>query len=380
MFDELDECGSDTAAILDRLTTTLRETKQYHQLFDAVLMARKHELGLPTSRPGSLEDVPQEHRDAVEATYIEAAREVGHLLLEDGKIGEAWAYLRTIRETDAVRAAIEQCSPGDDYEKTEELINIALYEGAHPVRGLELLLDSHGTCNSVTAMDQQLPGMDEADRQRAAAVLVRRIHTDLRDSVLADIRRRSPETEPLDTLAALIAGRDWLFENNNYHVDVSHLNSIVRFARSLDKSCPELTLALDLTEYGRCLDGPLQYPGEAPFDQFYEAHFHFFRVLAGTAADASLAWFRKKLAEQTDDHDRRMTSYVLVDLLRRVERYDDAVHYAAAHLRELEDPQGFSFTALCHEAGAYTELKQAARANNDPVGYVGALLADHSGS
>ncbi len=380
-FSEFDSLAGDQAALFAALKKQLTDSKQYHRLFDALLLEKKHGLGAPLGRPGSIEDVSGEQREAVEQAYVDAAREVGQLLLDDGKIGEAWVYMRTIREPEPVRKAIEavEIDP-EDYEATEKLINVALYEGAHPAKGLELMLQTHGTCNTVTATDQNLPNMTDDERSQVAKMLVMAIYEDLRGSVLADVRRKVPTESDDKSLKELMVGREWLFEDGNYHIDVSHLNAIVRFARALDKSCDELPLALQLAEYGRGLSEPLQYPAEPPFDQFYEAHVHYFRVLLEQNADQSLAWFRKRLANESDERDKQMTAYVLVDLLCRVEKLDDAVHFAGEHLRDLDDPQGFSFVALCHQAGAFEKLREAAIEKSDAVSYVSSLLAEQSGS
>ncbi len=375
-FQQFDAVASDSAAMFETLIKHLTDQKAYHRLFDAIMMQKKYELGLPLGRPGAIEDVPDEHRETVEETYIDAARQVGTLLLEEGKLAEAWVYMRTIREPEQIRKAIEETKiDTDNFEETEQLINLALYEGAHPVKGLELLLTTHGTCNTVTATDQQLPNMTEEERKQVAQMLVATLYEDLRNSVLADVRRKLPTETDDKSLRELIAGREWLFEDNNYHIDVSHLNAIVRFARAMDAECPELKLAVELSEYGRNLAEPLQYPAEPPFDQFYDAHLHYLRVLLGQNADQSLAWFRKRLANESEAHDQQMTAYVLVDLLRRVDRLDDAVHFAGEHLRDLDDPQGFSFGALCYEAGAFDKLLTTAREKSDAVSYVSALLA-----
>ena len=378
-FSEFDSIAGDSNAVLEKLIQHLTDQKEYHRLFDAILMRKKHELGVSLGRPGGIEDVPQQHREAVEQTYIDAARTVGKLLLDEGKIGEAWVYLRTIREPELIRKAIEELPiDTDNYEETEALINVALYEGAHPVKGLELLLKTHGTCNTVTATDQHLVNMNDKDRQQVAAMLVTTLYEDLRSSVLADVRRRVPTEEADKSLKELIAGREWLYEEGNYHIDVSHLNAVVRFSRALDDSSPELKLAIELAEYGRGLNEQLQYPAEPPFDQFYEAHVNYLRALAGANADKSLAWFRKRLAAAEDAQDQQMTAYVLVDLLRRIDKLDDAVHFAAEHLQDLDDPQGFSFAALCHEAGAFGKLRESAQKKSDAVAYVSALLAEKS--
>ncbi len=360
---------------LPALIEQLTEEGQYHRLFDALLMQKKYELGIPLARPGVIDDVPDEHRAAIEQTYIEAARRVGNLLVEAGKLAEAWVYLRTIREPDSVRTAIENAEvDSEDFEAAEQLINLALYEGAHPVRGLEIMLQTHGTCNTITAMDQQLPNLTDDQRRDAAALLVRRLYQEVRDSVLSHVQQRDADVAVDTPLRELIAGREWLFEGGNYHTDVSHLNAVVRFARAMDDQCPELPLALELAEYGRQLDEPLQYAAEPPFDEFYEGHVRYFRVLLGMNPDQALAWFRKRLADEQDPRDKQMAAYVLVDLLRRVGRLDDAVRFAAEYLSELDDPQGFSFPALCHQAGAWDTLAETAKQRGDLVTWASARL------
>ena len=93
-----------------------------------------------------------------------AAREVGQLFLDAGQVPQAWPYFRTIGEFDPVARAIESLAPKAEYDEAqEEIMQIALYEAAHPVKGLELLLHSHGTCNTITALDQQMQQMTGED-------------------------------------------------------------------------------------------------------------------------------------------------------------------------------------------------------------------------
>ena len=62
------------------------------------------------------------------------------------------------------------------------------------------------------------------------------------------------------SIAELIAGRDWLFENASYQIDVSHLHATVRFGRALKADDPELPLAIELADYGARLDPQFHYP------------------------------------------------------------------------------------------------------------------------
>ena len=69
-----------------------------------------------------------------------------------------------------------------------------------------------------------------------------------------------------------------------------------------------------------------------------------------------------------------MLAYVLVDLLVRIERIDAALELAKEHLKDVEDPAGFSFASLCQQAGRMDLLQTVAREKGDLVSYTAALL------
>ena len=128
-----------------------------------------------------------------------------------GQLADAWAYFRTINETDSVRAAIAKQvaeMPPEPGPGLDELLNLALYEGAHIVEGLKLLLRTHGTCNTVTAMGQVMPQMTPDERRQAAAMMVRNIYSDLQANVRRDVERRQPLVKPNASLRELILGRE----------------------------------------------------------------------------------------------------------------------------------------------------------------------------
>lgn len=362
-------------AAIDLLIETLRNEKNYHRVFDALLMKKKNELGLPLLHPTSLDDVPSNQRVDFEKYYVDSAREVGNLFLNNNQLGEAWVYFRTIQEPDAVSEALETATLPDDYEKSQELINIALYEGANPVRGLQFLLQSNGTCNTITAMDQAMQGLDSTNRQKAAAMIVQHLYEELIMTVKSEVERRMPlppsAKEP--TLRELIMGREWLFQEGNYHIDVSHLNSVVRFSRFLDPGTPELEQAVQLAEYGCHLDTQFQYPGEAPFEDFYPSHLHFLNVLLGRNVDEAMAYFQQKLDAEPDEPDQQMIAYVMVDLLIRCDRLDQAMEIAGKHLRFLDEPT-FSFAELCTKAGKLDAWAEASKAKGDLVAFTAAIV------
>lgn len=376
-FEELEQLQqSDGAeAAIERLIDGLRSQKEYHRLFDALLLRKKHQMGLPLTRPTSFEDIPDERRQEFEQTYIASAREVGELLLADGRIPQAFMYFQAIRETEPVRRAIEALplSRASD-EASEEVMNIAFFHGVHPVKGVELMLRSHGTCSTITSLDQQFSNLAADIRRQCAAVMVKSLYHDLTENVRQDVLRKMPVAPPSDSLRELIAGRDWMFADGNYHIDVSHLNAVVRFARALEPSSPELRQAIELAEYGSHLAEQFQYPGDPPFDEFYPAHIRYFKVLADVDRDDSLGWFRNKLEQEPDDQDKQLIAYVIVDLLVRIGRWDEAVPLAEQYLIPIDEQYGFSFADLCQRAGRMDALRNAARQKGDFVTYTAALV------
>ena len=128
-------------------------------------------------------------------------------------------------------------------------------------------------------MNQLMSQMSAEERRQAAAMLVRRLTTDLQFTVRRDLDARHIQHAPEATLGDLLAGNDWLFDEGNYHIDVSHLHATVGFARHLKPGDPELPMAIDLCTYGSQLAEPLRYPADVPFDDYYPAHRHFLEAL-----------------------------------------------------------------------------------------------------
>lgn len=369
---EQDLQAGGAARSLESLREILWQRKDYHPWFDATLLQKKHQLGLPLSRPTSLEDVPESLRDQFEETYVAAARQAGEAFLQQQDIPSAWVYLRTIREPQKVAEAIATL-PAEAVN--EEVLNIAFFHGVAPVRGVELMLKTRGTCSTITALDQQFAQMPPAARRDCAAVLVRELYSNLRDVLQSEVQKRQPLTAPGQSIRELIAGKEWLFEEDNYHVDVSHLNAVVRFARSLNGTDPELEQARQLAEYGSRLSPKYQYGGHPPFDDFYPAHRQYFNALSGEGRDEALAWFRGQIGEDPLASESQIAAYTLVDLLTRLGRDDEAVELAAKYLSNSAEEFGLSLPALCEKAGRLDVLRELAREKGDLVTFASALLA-----
>lgn len=362
-------------AVFDHLAATLREQKDYHKLFDALCAKKKQELGAPLHRPTSLEDVPAAKQDEFRAAYMSAAREVGQLLLADKKLGQAWIYFHAISDTQPVRDVIEATPlPREANDESEELIDLAFYKILHPVKGMQIMLRTHGTCSTITSLDQQFQNLSPEQRSQCAAILVKSLHGDLLQSIQHEVKQRMPFAPPAGTLRELIAGREWLFADNNYHIDVSHLHSTVRFARSLAPENPELKLALDLAEYGSQLSEQFQYTGEPPFVDFYPAHIQFFKFLLNENRDSALAYFQQQLDKEPDAPDQALIAYVMVDLLARTDQLDQALPLAEKHLVSADPDFAAAFSELCQQAGRFDVLMRSAEARGDLLTYATALV------
>ena len=372
--------SADRDAAFAAAAEALREAGEVDRLFDLRMLHAKVRAGLPVGRPESLSDVPRERRGEIEEAYREAGREAGGRLLERGDLVAAWAYFQAIGEPGPIReavAAVPLPRPDEGFDEVvEELTRLALYEGANPPRGVERMLRTTGTCGTVTALDQLMPQLPADDRRACAAVMVGWLHAELFRSVRSDIERTTPLLTDPQTVAELLDGRDSLLEGGGYHIDVSHLSAVVRFARSLEPGDAGLPLAIDLCEYGRRLDRSLQYPGEAPFEDFYVSHGHFLRALSGRGVDDAAAYFRGKLNAEPDLPDRRLIAYVLSDLLMRCDREEEAVSLAAEHLAGTAAETGFSLIEMCQRAGRLDLLAEHARESGDVV----AVLAGRFGA
>ncbi len=371
------------AAAIDRLVADLDASGDYRALLDALLLKARHELGLSPITPASTSEIPEPLRSRYEERYVEAIRLVGSKHLAMGDIPTAWAYFRVIGETQPVALAIDEFRPDDDDpDRLGAVIEVAFNHGVHPRRGFELILEHYGTCSAITAFEG-IPPHDESVRVACAERLIDRLHRDLCANVRADIASRGQPAPPEgSSLAEMIAGRDWLFAEDAYHIDVSHLASVVRMS-VMAKDRLAIAKAADLAEYGRRLSPRLQYEGHPPFDRTYDDHWLYLHALLGEHIEEALALFRSRLGEPGnigEDGDSAvptLAAQVLVNLLARVGRLDEAIEVSSEYLAGLPDASLFCPTVaqLCQRARNPARLAEIARHRGDPVQYAIALLA-----
>src|SRR5437763_16410557 len=166
LFDELQRTltAEGPGEAVERLCTRLREQKDYHSLFYALLLKKRQELGVSPIPTGPSTDLPDAAVGPYEDGIRSAAREVGGLFLQAGNLPQAFGYYRMIGETAPVRAALDALEPGPD-EDVQTLVQIAFYEGVHPQKGFEWALKRFGICNAITTLGgQEMPHSAE-DKQ-----------------------------------------------------------------------------------------------------------------------------------------------------------------------------------------------------------------------
>jgi hypothetical protein len=364
LFDRLEQACRDegASAALDRLVAQLREQKRYQLIFEMRLLRKRQSLGLPLVFSGPLSEVPAAQRDRYQAALIEAAREAGHSFLADGDIERAWHYFRAIGEPAPVSNAIEQVESADEAER---VLPIALLEDVNPRKGFELLLRHRGLCQGTDFVIKTTEG---EKRIMFLQMLVRAFYAQLAANLQEAIAEAEHVGATTNSVAELIAGRNWLFDGGRLYIENSHLLSILQTSSELPD--PEtIRLALELAEYAQHL-APIHRPeGRPPFDDPFVDHAVYLRVLLGEQLDEGLDHFRRKLTDSDP-----LTADVLVALLARAGRYDEAIKVSMDHLHGQAGEHCPSATQLCQMAGDYARLREVARQEGDLIGFAASII------
>lgn len=214
--------SGDPASSLDYLIRQFRESKDYHLLFEARLMKKRLELGLPLVQAPNLGALPPDVQAKYQQFLVEAAQETGELFLANGDISKAWPYLRATGDVKRVAAAIEKVDPA---ENVEAIIEIAFMQGVHPAKGLELVIEKFGLCRALTYFGGN---GGEKDREQCIGVLAKSIYSELAASLDNAIEEREGHKTGLTSIAELIEGRDWLFGEYSSYIDPSHVVSVLQ--------------------------------------------------------------------------------------------------------------------------------------------------------
>lgn len=391
VFDELQQtlATHGPAAAIDRLCARLREQKDYGNLFYALLMKKRHELGVSPIPTAPSHELPAAAHAAYEGAIREAGRTATRLYLDEGNIPQAWAYARLIGEPEPVKAALEQYQPAGE-EDVQPLVQIAFYEGAHPRKGFDWILKHFGICNAITTMGghggmggQEFPfGADV--QEYCTKRLVRALYQELYDRLTAEVLRNEGKAAAAENaqpatkgmIQRLMTDHPELFEGEFYHVDTSHLAAVVQMSVNLPP-CEELEMAGELCAYGQRLERRFQIQGDHPFEDQYHDYGIYLATLAGQDVERGVAHFREKAETADKDIAGTFPAEVLVNLLLRLDRPAEALAVAQKHLtgtnnQQLKCP---GIGELCQRAKAYETLADLARQQGDAVHFVAGLIA-----
>jgi hypothetical protein len=330
-------------------------------------MQKRFELGLPLIETRASGEQPSQNREAYEYAMIAAAREAGELALEDGRIAQAWPYFRAVGDSAPVRDAIERFQPAGDLD---DVIAIAYHEGVHPAKGLELVVEHYGICRAITVF-----GMHplQQGKPECIGLLVRTLHAEVVDRIRRTVAANEGEQAASGTLSDLIAGRDWLFGEYDYYVDTSHLYSVLPYCLETQDN-ETLKLFAELCDYGKRLSSMFQSHGTPPFDSPFVDYRAYVAALLGDDHDLQIAHFLGKAESMDREEVGLAPAEVLVNLLVRLRKYDEALRAALRFLSDVEQSELTcpSIPELCSLAGAWKRLESLAREQGDLLNYVAA--------
>jgi hypothetical protein len=298
----------------------------------------------------------------------------GTALLERRQYGQAWAFFRMLGEPEPMREALAAYEPGPE-EDVYPVIEIAWQNAVLPRKGFDLVLDRHGVCSAITMVSSSDITNNAELRDYCVGRLVRAIHAQLTERIRNDAEGRGIKLPPNASITRIVTDHPELFADDSYHIDTSHLSSVVQMSTYLPKG-PDNDLARELCEYGRRLSKGLQGHTEAPFEEGYADYLAFLNVIAGVDVETGLSHFRAKAAREAAEGST-YSAQVYVNLLLRVDRPAEALAAAKEFLLAEDDRNLIcpGVSELAKRAGDYSTLAEAAKARNDPVAYLAGLIA-----
>ena len=360
------------AAAVEALVAELRRAEDFNNLFYALLLKKRIELGVSPFPTGASADLPPHTHEPYERAIREAGRHVGNLYLQRGDLPRA--FFRMLGEPDPVREALARFEPKPD-DDVYPVIEIAWQNGVLPEKGFDLVLDRHGICSAITMVGSSDLSSNAKLRDYCVGRLVRALHEQLTERLRNDLEARGLPAPQGASIPQLIADHPELFGEDSYHIDTSHLSSVVQMSTYLSPG-PELELVREVCEYGRHLSPGLQGTHDPPFEEGYADYLAFLNVLAGVDVDRNLERFRAK-AERDIAEGITYSAQVYVNLLVRANRLKEALAAAKKYLL-LEDERNLicpGVGELARRVGDYDALADAAKDRGDAVQFLAGLIA-----
>lgn len=374
-YDRLQEIvkSKGPAAAVEQLEKDLLELGDIDALFYAMLMKKRVELGVSPFPSGPSADLPAETHEAYENAIRDAGRIAGSKLLAKHDIRRAYFYYNMLGETGPIKEYLENYVPADA-DDIQGIIEVALYQGVHPKKGFELVVERYGVCNAITTYGGQDFSRNPEARQFAIQCLVRTLHAQLLDRLKSDLEARDVKQSGKETITQIVTNHPDLMTDGGYHIDTSHLSSITQYSLELDP-CPERKLAIELCRYGEQLSEGLRYPSDPPFEKSYTDYRILLETLEGINHTEGLQHFEAKIAPGIADGNT-FPAEVYINLLIRLGRKDDALALAKQYLsnerRQMSCPGVYE---LCFQAKDFAGIAEAARGRGDCVAFLAGVIA-----
>ena len=376
LFDRAESALADRGPLgaVDALIVDLMAAENYQAVFYAKLMRKRVELGVAPFPTGPSNELPEANHEDYENAIRDAGRAVGALYLEKRDFAKAWGFYRMLGEQERMFAALDAYEPAPD-DDTYGIVEIAWQHGVHPQKGFDILLGRSGVCSAITVVSSANLAANPDLREYCIKKLVRALHEQLKERLRGELEARDVKPPAEATIAEMMASSPDLFGDDMYHIDVSHLSSVVQLAAHLPK-CDELDLAIELCEYGRHLSPNLRGDMPAPFDEGYPDYAKYLDIFAGRNVESNLGHFRAKITTAADGGDT-FPAEVFVNLLLRLERLPEALAVAKQYLGDpdLRDLSGPTVTELARRAGDFATMAAVAKTASDPVNYLAGLIA-----
>ena len=356
------------------LCAELEAAGEFQPLFYALLMRRRVELNLSPFPLSPATELPAEAHEAYEDAIRQAARKVGTMLLARGDIAKAWAYFRIINEPGPVKDALAAHTPGPD-DDVYPLVEIAWQQNVLPEKGFDLILDRSGVCSAITMVGSADLNANPTLRDYCVKRLVRALHAQLTERLAGDLTQRGVTLTEGVTIPQMLTDHPELMADDAYHIDTSHLSSVVTAAMQLP-DCDELHQARDLALYGTKLSTNYTGDNDPPFENTYADYLPYLSAVAGIDADANVAHFTAKLPA-TAVEGYRFPAEVAVNLLLKLDRLPAALAVAREFLADADEGSTScpGVMELARRAADYDALATQAMAKGDPVSYLASLIA-----
>ena len=384
IFESLASHADSPDQMLEKTIGHLRESRRAIELFEAMKMRVRHQLGLSLINHENDPAPDEQVERQLEAGLLDACREAGAMLIADGRVGEGWMYLRPLGDLDFAKRELSSVEIND--ENYDEMVQVLLHEGVDVARGYGAILKQQGTCNAITLFEQAIVGRSKTDRQAAAAELLEHFYEELSTMVREDIAGRDKENpEALNqdgrpqTLGEMVQTRVWLLAEGGYHLDTTHIAATVRIASVLEDR-EAWKKARDLTLYGRKLNHQFQYPGDEPFADFYPSFGAFYDVLLGQHVDAGLKLFERKARSVDVAEHGTGAIEAYVDLLDRTGQGAKAVQIAAELVpkdvpAQQIVPMLIEIATRSGDPAAFDPILEYCRGHEDVLGYTAVMHA-----